>query len=63
MTADMSTWPTVRREFGLIERKCPHGIGHPDPDSVAAMEAKGWKGYDVRSCDGCCYTGGSVRYE
>ena len=31
--------------------------------SVAAMEAKGWKGYDVHSCDGCCYTGGSVRYE
>lgn len=26
-------------------------------------EAKGWKGYDVHSCDGCCYTGGSVRYE
>ena len=63
MTADMSTWPKVRRESGLIERKCPHGIGHPDPDSVAAMEATGRKGYDVHSCDGCCYTGGSVRYE
>lgn len=37
MTANMSTWPTVHRESGLVERKCPHGIGHPDPDSVAAM--------------------------
>ena len=63
MTADMSTWPKVRRESGLIERKCPHGIGHPDPDSVAEMEATGRKGYDVHGCDGCCYTVGSVRYE
>ena len=52
MTANMSTWPTVHRESGLVERKCPHGIGHPDPDSVAAMEARGWKGYDVHCTPG-----------
>ena len=31
-------------------------------DLRAALAATG-EGYDVHSCDGCCYTGGSVRYE
>jgi hypothetical protein len=39
----------------LIERICPHGIGHPDPDSarfIAKQEGNGaiW----VHGCDGCC---------
>lgn len=44
---------------GLMERVCPHGIGHPDPDHMAwyaschtpeETSAEGTHG-----CDGCCY--------
>lgn len=33
----MKTWPLHVRydRYGLTERVCSHGIGHPDPDSVA----------------------------
>ena len=54
----MAAWPLVLRESGLMERKCPHGVGHPDPDSVAWAEANGpeacrasWR---IHGCDGCC---------
>jgi len=36
-------WRPDRR---LIERICPHGIGHPDPDDIATDKTHG--------CDGCC---------
>lgn len=39
----------------LIERICPHGIGHPDPDSarfIAKQEGNG--SINVHGCDGCC---------
>jgi hypothetical protein len=29
----MSEWQTIRRETGLIEHKCEHGIGHSNPAS------------------------------
>lgn len=46
--------------FGaLAERICPHGIGHPDPDSLAYVESLRKprdRGYDgVHGCDGCCF--------
>ncbi len=45
----MRDWPTVLRMSGLIERTCAHGVGHPDPDSLA------WLGGDgIHGCDGCC---------
>lgn len=29
----MRSWPAVwRGELRIIERTCPHGVGHPDPD-------------------------------
>ena len=42
---------------GLIERRCEHGVGHDDPDSVAWLIANvegsaEWAG--VHGCDGCC---------
>lgn len=43
---------------GLMERVCPHGIGHPDPDDLAyKRRSRGpmysdWEG--VHGCDGCC---------
>lgn len=63
----MVDWDMVLRidNAGLIERNCPHGVGHPDPDSVAFMKGAymlqdstltpddlNWVG--VHGCDGCC---------
>lgn len=42
-----------RGDRGLMERICPHGVGHPDPDDF-----KVWTDPDgveaVHGCDGCC---------
>jgi hypothetical protein len=35
-----------RGDVGYIERTCPHGVGHPDPDEIF-LDA-------VHGCDGCC---------
>lgn len=57
----MVEWPmNVRldRWDFLTERLCPHGIGHPDPDSISYIERNmdhsevGYTG--VHGCDGCC---------
>ncbi len=50
----MATWPRNLRASGLTERICAHGIGHPDPDSLAWMERIGLHGYEMHGCDGCC---------
>ena len=43
----MTAYPTHWREDrGIMERICPHGVGHPDPD--------GRYGDAVHGCDGCC---------
>ena len=34
----MRDWPRILRESTLTERCCPHGVGHPDPDSVAWLD-------------------------
>ena len=41
-----------RGDRGIMERICPHGIGHPDPDDYRVNT-----GFDngVHGCDGCCY--------
>jgi hypothetical protein len=36
-----------------MERQCPHGIGHPDPDDVAFWTSQG-EPVGIHSCDGCC---------
>lgn len=36
-----------RMDNGLMERVCPHGVGHPDPDSPEDIN---W----THGCDGCC---------
>jgi hypothetical protein len=47
-----------RADRGLMERVCPHGIGHPDPDDIAFKERTivNFKDYafGVHGCDGCC---------
>lgn len=60
----MRVFPTHwRGDRYLMERICPHGIGHPDPDDLAykalvfsktdvgkrMLEAEA-----VHGCDGCC---------
>lgn len=53
----MHGWPTLERETGLFEALCPHGIGHPIPESVSLMDTIGpigARGYwSVHGCDGC----------
>jgi len=59
----MTGWPRSLRgdRLPLIERLCSHGIGHPDPDSLAYIERmdpsreRQWEG--VHGCDGCCSRG------
>jgi hypothetical protein len=63
----MRDWPMNLRTdpfaAPLIERMCPHSIGHPDPDSVAFMDKQlGLEGaraiaygFGVHGCDGCCH--------
>lgn len=43
----MRSWPQVWRvDVRVMERTCPHGIGHPDPDDINKNSRHG--------CDGCC---------
>ncbi len=47
-----------RGDTRVMERKCPHGIGHPDPDDVAYQTEHGRAWVGVHGCDGCCVGGG-----
>lgn len=75
----MVGWPTTLRSDlspPIYERICPHGVGHPDPDSVAwakrdvAANPGRWQDdmdcdgeyVSVHGCDGCCRAE-SPRYE
>lgn len=55
----MATWRQHwRADRGIMERLCPHGVGHPDPDEAAYLKrvlpAEDYKCYGVHGCDGCC---------
>lgn len=51
----MRSWPTVyRSDKGTMERNCPHGVGHPDPDDLAYHKSEGRAWAGVHGCDGCC---------
>lgn len=61
----MRNWPLVHRldkpiytfngKLILSERTCPHGIGHPDPDSLSYMQRiTGRSGWGTHGCDRCC---------
>ena len=49
----MRGWRMILRSSGLIERQCPHGVGHPDPDSAAYLDwaSKGRGAFTVHGCD------------
>ena len=40
-----------RSDRSIMERICPHGVGHPDPDEYKLLinEYEG-----IHGCDGCC---------
>lgn len=40
-----------RGDRGIMERICPHGIGHPDPDEYK-LTLSPHEG--IHGCDGCC---------
>jgi len=51
----MKTWPqNWRDDKGVMERICPHGVGHPDPDDVVYLIKIGREYLTVHGCDGCC---------
>lgn len=43
-----------RADKRVMERICPHGIGHDDPDDYAYRKAIDSRASDVHGCDGCC---------
>lgn len=55
----MVSWPlNWRGDRGMMERLCPHGVGHPDPDHLdfVASALGVHAAYDegIHGCDGCC---------
>lgn len=54
----MRDWPqNWRDDRRIMERICPHGIGHPDPDDPKTKNE-----YEaVHGCDGCCDPGGGIK--
>ncbi len=52
----MRDWPLVwRDDKGVMERTCPHGAGHPDPDDAAYLVSVNRDYLTVHGCDGCCH--------
>ena len=48
----MVYWPqNWRADRRIMERVCPHGIGHPDPDDPKTSDY--YEG--IHGCDGCCF--------
>lgn len=57
----MKDWPTNwRQDRQMMERLCPHGVGHPDPDDTAYKQRHYMGGRHpehidtAHGCDGCC---------
>lgn len=53
----MHGWRLQRRETGLLEAICEHGVGHPIPESAKFMATANkqdeWV-WTMHGCDGCC---------
>jgi hypothetical protein len=52
----MRDWPQHwRDDTHVMERLCPHGVGHPDPDGLAfLLKTPGFETEGIHGCDGCC---------
>ena len=42
-----------RFDRSIMERVCPHGVGHPDPDDLSFRAIHGDQDA-THGCDGCC---------
>lgn len=57
---NMITFPlNWNQDKRIMERVCPHGVAHPDPDAIAYRERIFEKAYvdaakSHANCDGCC---------
>ena len=58
----MSGWEQNYRD-GVMERICPHGTGHPDPDDVVFRTQRDGEVDTVHGCDGCCNPNGRITWE
>jgi hypothetical protein len=47
---------TIRRESGLVEHVCRHGVGHPAAASVHWLAIHDRPAMGTHGCDGCCAT-------
>lgn len=56
-------WQNYRDDTGVMERICPHGIGHPDPDDVVFLMQRDGEADTVHGCDGCCNPRGRITWE
>ena len=53
-TANRDHWPyNWRADRGFMERICPHGIGHPDPDTASFNTRLGREHENIHGCCGC----------
>ncbi len=47
-----------RSDRKIMERLCPHGVGHPDPDEMSFLKKRlpkrEFETHGVHGCDGCC---------
>lgn len=64
----MSQFPLHwRGDRGLMERVCPHGIGHPDPNDIAFKQRTRGESHayyeTIHGCDGCCEGCYSIDYD
>jgi hypothetical protein len=58
----MKDFPTHwRDDISIMERICPHGVGHPDPDDLKFRQKEYKKKHKkdggflgIHGCDGCC---------
>ena len=54
----MREWPLVwRADKRTMERRCPHGVGHPDVDDLAWHVSQGREWVGVHGCcaSHCCH--------
>lgn len=52
----MQEWTFLyRSDRNIVERICPHGIGHPDPDQIYWWNSSGLDYQGIHGCDGCCH--------
>jgi hypothetical protein len=51
----MRKWKmNYRSDKGVMERICPCGVGHPDPDDAAYWQSIGKPEMTIHGCCGCC---------